>query len=56
MVSNAPHSIRYTVDPLKSLLGSGPDAIVEIDETFVGGKVSNNMHRDKRKPLAERPS
>lgn len=43
------HRIRLamTVDPLKSLLGSGPDAIVEIDETFVGGKVANNMHRNK---------
>jgi transposase-like protein len=43
------HRIRFamTVDPLKSMLGSGPDAIVEIDETFVGGKVSNNMHRNR---------
>lgn len=43
------HRVRLamTVDPLKSLLGTGPDAIVEIDETFVGGKVSNNMHRNK---------
>lgn len=29
------------------MLGSGPDAIVEIDETFVGGKPSNNKHRNK---------
>lgn len=43
------HRIRFamTVDPLKSLLGSGPDAVVEIDETFVGGKVANNMHRNR---------
>src|SRR5258708_2339729 len=43
------HRIRLamTVDPLKSLLGSGENAIVEIDETFVGGKVANNMHRNK---------
>jgi transposase-like protein len=42
------HRIRLamTVDPLKSLLGQG-GGIVEIDETFVGGKVANNMHRDK---------
>lgn len=37
------------VDPLKSLLGTGADAIVEIDETFVGGKVANNMHRNRTK-------
>ena len=43
------HRIRLamTVDPLKSLLGTGPDAIVEIDETFVGGKPANNKHRNK---------
>ena len=42
------HRIRLamTVDPLKSLLGQD-GGIVEIDETFVGGKVSNNMHRNK---------
>src|SRR5438046_3091219 len=38
------HRVRLamTVDPLKSLLGTGPDAIVEVDETLVGGKPSNN--------------
>jgi transposase-like protein len=42
------HRIRFamTVDPLASLLGQG-GGIVEIDETFVGGKVDNNMHRDR---------
>lgn len=35
-----------TVDPLASMLGQG-GGIVEIDETFVGGKVDNNMHRDR---------
>jgi transposase-like protein len=42
------HRIRFamTVDPLKSLLGQD-GGIVEIDETFVGGKVDNNMHRDR---------
>ena len=42
------HRIRLamTVDPLKSLLGGG-GGVVEIDETFVGGKVANNMHRNK---------
>ena len=45
------HRIRFAmgVDPLKSLLGTGADAIVEIDETFVGGKVANNMHRNRTK-------
>lgn len=43
------HRVRFamTQEPLASLLGTGPDAIVEIDETFVGGKVANNMHRNK---------
>jgi transposase-like protein len=43
------HRVRLamTVDPLKSLLGTGEDAIVEIDETFVGGKPANNKHRNK---------
>jgi transposase-like protein len=43
------HRIRFamTVDPLKSLLGTGSDAVVEIDETFVGGKAANNMHRNR---------
>jgi len=42
------HRIRFamTVDPLKSLLVKG-GGIVETDETFVGGKVANNMHRNK---------
>jgi transposase-like protein len=42
------HRIRLamTVDSLKSLLGQD-GGIVEIHETFVGGKVANNMHRDK---------
>jgi transposase-like protein len=42
------HRIRFamTVDPLRSLLGEG-GGVVEIDETFVGGKVANNMHRNR---------
>lgn len=42
------HRIReaMTKEPLASKLGAG-GGIVEIDETFVGGKVANNMHRNK---------
>jgi len=42
------HRVREAMkeEPIASMLGSG-GGIVEIDETFVGGKVSNNMHRNK---------
>jgi transposase-like protein len=42
------HRIRLamTVEPLRSMLGTD-GGIVEIDETFVGGKVANNLHRNK---------
>jgi transposase-like protein len=42
------HRIRMamTVDPLKTLLG-GMNKVVEIDETFVGGKPQNNFHKNK---------
>jgi transposase-like protein len=49
------HRIRLamTVDPLKSLLGQG-GGIVEIDETFVDGKVANNMHRNKTATVGQK--
>lgn len=34
------HRVREAMlqEPLADMLGSGPDAIVELDETYVGGK------------------
>ena len=40
------HRVREAMlqEPLAGMLGTGPDAIVELDETFVGGKKRNNRH------------
>jgi transposase-like protein len=49
------HRIRtaMTVDPLRSLLGKD-NGVVEIDETYVGGKVGNNLHRDRTKAAGKK--
>ena len=49
------HRIReaMTQQPLAGMLGSG-GKIVEVDETFVGGKPGNNMHRNKTKAAGKK--
>ena len=43
------HRIREAMlqEPLAGMLGKGEDAIVELDETYVGGKKRNNRHRNR---------
>lgn len=43
------HRVREAMkqEPLAGMLGRGPDPIVELDETFVGGKKKNNRHRNR---------
>ncbi len=49
------HRIREAmkVDPLRSLLGVG-GGTVEIDETYVGGKARNNLHRNRTHPAGKK--
>lgn len=43
------HRVREAMlqEPLSGMLGTGPDSIVELDETFVGGKKKNNRHANR---------
>ena len=49
------HRVRLamTKEPLASKLGAG-GGTVEIDETFVGGKLRNNLHRNRTKAAGKK--
>ena len=34
-------------EPLAGMLGRGPDPVVELDETYMGGKLKNNRHANR---------
>lgn len=46
------HRIREAMDMDEGPLGGGPDSVVEVDETYVGGKAKN---RATRKPAPKKP-
>lgn len=43
------HRVREAMlqEPMAGMLGTGADAIVELDETFIGGKKRNNRHANR---------
>lgn len=43
------HRVREAMlqEPMAGMLGKGPDAIVELDETYIGGKLKNNRHKSR---------
>lgn len=43
------HRVREAMlqEPLAGMLGAGPDSIVELGETYIGGKKKNNRHANR---------
>ncbi len=49
------HRVRLamTTDPLRTMLGAN-NGVVELDETYVGGKKKNNLHRKRTKAAGKK--